>query len=63
MIALKPLHPTVPGLALGDDALWQRLALVDAIRAGDARIRCLAEEALVDSLREAAVSARTSTAA
>jgi DNA-binding transcriptional ArsR family regulator len=53
-IALQPLHPAVPELALSDDALWQRLALVDAIRAGDARIRRLAEEALVDSLRDAA---------
>ena len=53
-IALKPLHPAVPELALGNDELWQRLALVDAIRAGDARIRRLAEEALVDSIRDAA---------
>ena len=53
-IALQPLHPAVPELALSDDALWQRLALVDAIRAGDARIRRLAEEALVGSLRDAA---------
>lgn len=53
-IALEPLHPAVPDLALSDDELWQRLALVDAIRAGDARIRRLAEAALVDSLRVAA---------
>jgi hypothetical protein len=53
-IALKPLHPAVPELALNDDQIGQRLALVDAIRAGDARIRRLAEEALVDSLRNAA---------
>lgn len=53
-IALEPLHPAVPELAQGDDELGQRLALVDAIRAGDARIRRLAEEALVDSIRDAA---------
>ena len=53
-IALEPLHPTVPDLALTDDELGQRLALVDAIRAGDARVRRLAEQALVDILRDAA---------
>ena len=53
-IALEPLHPAVPELALGNDDLWQRLALVDAIRAGDARVRRLAEEALVDRIRDAA---------
>ncbi len=53
-IALKPLHPTVPELALGDAEVGRRLALVDAIRAGDARIRRLAEQALVDSLRDTA---------
>lgn len=53
-IALEPLHPTVPELALVDDDLAHRLALVDAIRAGDARIRRLAEEALVDNVRDAA---------
>jgi DNA-binding transcriptional MocR family regulator len=53
-IALEPLHPTVPELAQGEDELGQRLALVDAIRAGDARIRRLAEEALIDNLRAAA---------
>jgi hypothetical protein len=52
-IALKPLHPVVPVLALRDEKLWERLALVDAIRAGDARIRRLAETALVDTVRAA----------
>ncbi len=52
-IALKPLHPGVPELALRDERLWERLALVDAIRAGDARIRRLAEKALVNNLRDA----------
>jgi hypothetical protein len=50
-IALEPLHPVVPQLALRDGALHERLALVDAIRAGDARVRRLAERALVARLR------------
>lgn len=54
-IALKPLHPVVPDLALREPQLGERLALVDAIRAGDARIRGLAERALRDRLRDAAV--------
>lgn len=56
-IALEPLHPVVPELALRDEHLWERLALLDAIRAGDARIRRLAEKALVDRLRAAAAAA------
>jgi DNA-binding Lrp family transcriptional regulator len=51
-LALKPLHPVVPELALRDDRLWECLALVDAVRAGDARIRRLAEQALVDRLHD-----------
>jgi hypothetical protein len=53
-IALEPLHPTVPDLALRYDGLGRRLALVDAIRAGDARTRRLAEKALTSELRAAA---------
>jgi hypothetical protein len=53
-IALEPLHAVVPGLAVRDEQLGERLALLDAIRAGDARIRRLAEKALVDRLRDAA---------
>jgi DNA-binding transcriptional MocR family regulator len=52
-IALEPLHARVPELALEDQEVGRRLALVDAIRAGDARIRRLAEVALVDDLRAA----------
>lgn len=51
-IGLEPLHAVVPDLALRDEAMAVRLALVDAIRAGDARIRGLAEDALVNELRE-----------
>jgi hypothetical protein len=52
-IALEPLHAVVPDLAQRDDAMARRLALVDAIRAGDARIRRLAEDSLVNELGEA----------
>ena len=50
-IALEPLHPIVPDAALRDPELWERLALVDALRAGDARARGLAEKLLVERLR------------
>jgi len=63
--ALPPVwpHPSGADLALSDDELGQRRALVDAIRAGDAGIRRLAEQVLLDSLRDAAFFARRSTAA
>lgn len=49
-IALEPLHPIAPEAALRDHALWERLALVDALRAGDARARGLAEDLLLKRL-------------
>lgn len=52
-IELVPLHPVVPHLALQGGKLAERLALVDALRAGDARTRRLAEEELVSGLRGA----------
>ncbi len=45
-IAFAPLHPAVPALARSDPELAERLALVDAIRIGDARIRGLAGKLL-----------------
>jgi Winged helix-turn-helix DNA-binding len=45
-IALDPLHEVVPDLALRDAELYERLALVDALRIGDARIRNLALDGL-----------------
>jgi len=45
-IAITPLHPAVPGLAQRDPDLAERLALVDAIRMGDLRIRNLAAKLL-----------------
>lgn len=41
-LALKPLHPSVPDAARADERLWELLALVDAIRIGNARERGLA---------------------
>jgi hypothetical protein len=34
-LGLEPLHPMVPKAALADSELWQRLALVDALRIND----------------------------
>lgn len=45
-IALEPLHPSVPAAALLDSELHERLALVDALRLSDARVRREASEAL-----------------
>lgn len=45
-IALTPLHPAVPELARRDAELAERLALLDAIRMGDARVRSLAAKLL-----------------
>jgi hypothetical protein len=50
-IAFEPLHPIVPEAALRDNALRERLALVDALRGGDARARGLAEDLLMERLR------------
>jgi DNA-binding Lrp family transcriptional regulator len=48
---LEPLYKSVPHAALRDPALYQLLALVDAIRDGRARERNLAERHLVHRLR------------
>ena len=46
-LALEPLHPMVPQAGLADPELWQRLALVDALRSNDsARITQLATKLL-----------------
>lgn len=44
--AVVPLHPAAPELARRDPGLAERLALIDAIRMGDARVRQLAAELL-----------------
>ncbi|MGE0026930.1 MAG: MarR family transcriptional regulator [Thermoleophilia bacterium] len=53
-IALEPIHPSAPSAARGDAALHERLALVDALRAGGARVRREAAEALHEHLAVAA---------
>ncbi len=52
-IALAPLHPAVPQLARRDLELGERLALIDAIRMGDARVRGLATKLLGQRLARA----------
>ena len=49
-IALKPLHDAVPEIARRDPALAARLALVDALRTGDTRVRGLAADLLSERL-------------
>ena len=56
-IALTPLHPAVPRLAGRDPELAERLALVDAIRMGDARVRGLAAKLLSRRLAQASTAA------
>jgi hypothetical protein len=50
-VALEPLHENAPESARRDPKLARRLALIDAIRLGDGRIRSLAAERLSESLR------------
>jgi len=50
-LGLEPLHAMVPKAALADVELWQRLALIDALRSNDsARITQLAEKLLSEGL-------------
>jgi hypothetical protein len=51
-IALEPLHENAPRAAAKDPKLAERLALIDAIRLGDGRIRSLAAKSLAASLYE-----------
>lgn len=43
-VALLPLYPTAPAAALRSPALYESLALFDALRAGNARERALAQD-------------------
>ncbi len=56
-IALVPLHDSVSEIARRDPALAERLALVDAMRLGDARIRGLARKLLRERLSRATTAA------
>ena len=49
--AVEPLYPSVPGAARRDPALYDLLALVDAIRIGRARERSMAADAIAERLR------------
>lgn len=49
-IGVEPLHSIVPEAARRDEALAEKLALVDAIRLGDPRQRALAEDELSKAL-------------
>jgi hypothetical protein len=53
-IALAPLYKTVPIAAMGDPLLYEKLALVDALRDGRTRERKLAEQEIKRLLREKA---------
>jgi DNA-binding Lrp family transcriptional regulator len=49
-VAVQPLYPSVPGAAGRDPALYDLLALVDALRIGRARERGIAEKEITESL-------------
>ena len=55
-IALEPLHARAPELAGRDAALGEQLALIDAIRLGDGRVRSLAAKRLSERLRAGAAA-------
>lgn len=44
---LEPLHPSAPEAVQGWPQLGQILAILDSLRAGDLRVRGVAEELLV----------------
>ena len=54
-IALKPLHASAPTIAREDPALGERVALIDALRLGDARVAARAAELLHERLGASAV--------
>lgn len=56
-IALAPLHPAVPALAQRNPDLGESLAVIDAIRMGDARVRSLATRLLTQRLARLAAAA------
>jgi hypothetical protein len=52
-LALEPLHDAAPEISRRDPVLGERLALLDGIRLGDARVRGLAEKLLRERLGSA----------
>jgi DNA-binding transcriptional MocR family regulator len=55
-IALEPLHGSAPEISRRDPALSELLMLTDGLRAGDARVRGIAEELLRARLGSAAAA-------
>jgi hypothetical protein len=54
-IGVHPLGPAAPEISFRDPRLYRLLALVDALRLGDAREREIARGLMVESLAEPAV--------
>lgn len=52
--AIEPLHPSAPEAVEGWPELGEILALLDSLRAGDSRVRQVAEDLLISLLRERA---------
>lgn len=50
--AIEPLHPAAPEAVEGWPQLGEILALLDSLRAGDSRVRQVAEDLLMSLLRE-----------
>lgn len=55
-IALEPLYASAPEISRRDPALSELLTLTDGLRAGDARVRSIAEELLRARLGSAAAT-------
>lgn len=53
-VALRPIHENVPAVARKDREIAEQLALLDAVRLGDGRVRSLAAEELGKRLRSPA---------
>jgi hypothetical protein len=49
-VAISPLYRTVPAAAIRDSTLYENLALFDALRAGAAREREIAQQMLLERL-------------
>jgi hypothetical protein len=57
-VALEPIHVSATKLVRVDPELAEDLALIDAVRAGDGRVRSLAVKLLSQRLREGAAARR-----
>ena len=50
-VTLEPLYKTLPGVALRDQALYELMVLIDALREGRPRERQIAKEELLTRIR------------